>query len=724
MAAFRFVLVFLAACGSTSVSTELPDPPDRDPDGEAPRAPIAKQIPHELTAHGHTRNDPYYWMRDDDRDDPEVLAHLRAENEYADAVLAPLADFREALFQEIVARIPQDDTTVPSLEDGYWYYTRVEAGKEYPVHCRKEGSLDAPEQVILDANQRAEGHDYYDARAVNVSVDGRVLAWAEDTVSRRIYTIRFRDLTTGQDLPDVIEGAAPDLVWALDHRTIFYVKKEEGTLREYRVYRHELGTDPANDPLVYEERDAEFYVSLSRSRSREFVFVGCYQTLSHEFFAIDARRPASAPRSVLPREENHEYFVDHANGRFYILTNWQARDFRFMSVEPRRSADKSAWREEIPLREGVLLEDVELFQNFLVANERRDGISRVRVIPWARGGRANNDGAHDVAFEETAYTSSIGDNPEFRTDTVRLGYTSMTTPASVIDYRMDSRDRELKKQERVVGEFDRERYATERVTARARDGTSVPISIVHRRDLDRSRPQPLLLYAYGSYGYSMDPTFSSPRLSLLDRGMIFAIAHVRGGQEFGRAWYEDGKLLHKLNTFTDFIDCAEHLVSEGYTAADRLYANGGSAGGLLMGAIANMRPDLFAAIVADVPFVDVVTTMLDETIPLTTFEYDEWGNPNDEQYYRYMLSYSPYDNVAAQAYPNMLVLTGLHDSQVQYWEPAKWVARLRAMKTDDHRLLFSVDMAAGHGGASGRFRRHRETALVYAFLLDQAGVRQ
>jgi oligopeptidase B len=716
--------LFSAACGSTPVTTERPDEPDRDPDAEGPRPPIAKQVPHELTAHGHTRSDPYYWMRDDDRDDPEILAHLRAENEYSEAVLAPLADFRERLFQEIVARIPQDDTSVPSLEDGYWYYTRVEAGKEYPVYCRKEGSLDAPEQVILDANQRAQGHDYYDARAVHVSVDGRTMAWAEDTLSRRIYTIRFRDLTTGQDLPDVIEGAAPDLVWALDNRTIFYVKKEEGTLREYRVYRHELGTDAANDPLVYEERDAEFFVSLSRSRSREFVFVECYQTLSHEFFAIDARRPATPPRSVLPREENHEYFVDHANGRFYILTNWQARDFRLMSVEPRRSADKNAWREEIPLRAGVLLQDVELFQNFLVANERRDGISRLRVIPWARGGRANNDAAHDVAFDETAYTSSIGDNPEFRTDTLRLGYTSMTTPASVFDYRMDTRDRELKKQERVEGDFDRARYTTERIDARARDGTSVPISIVYRRDLDRSRPQPLLLYGYGSYGYSMDPTFSSPRLSLLDRGVIFAIAHVRGGQEFGRAWYEDGKLLHKLNTFQDFIDCAEHLVREGYTASDRLFANGASAGGLLMGAVANMRPDLFAAIVSDVPFVDVVTTMLDETIPLTTFEYDEWGNPNDEQYYRYMLSYSPYDNVSAQGYPHMLVLTGLHDSQVQYWEPAKWVARLRERRTDDRKMLFVVDMAAGHGGASGRFRRHRETALVYAFLLDLAGARE
>jgi oligopeptidase B len=681
--------------------------------------PIAKQVPYQHREHGVVREDPYFWMRSDDRSDPEVLAHLRAENDYAEAVMEPLAGFREALFEEIVARIPKDDESVPYRLDGYWYYRRVEEGKEYPIYCRKEGSLEADEEIILDANAEAEDHEYYAARGLTVTVDGKILAYAEDTVSRRVYTVRFRDLETGENLADVIEGTTGQLVWALDDRTIFYIKREEGTLRAHQVWRHVLGTEPSEDVMVYDETDAEFLLGISRSRSRDYVLIGSFQTLSHEYRYVDARNPTSDPVLFLDREEEHEYDIDHFDGRFWIRTNWQARDFRLMSVEPGRSDDKENWREEIPARDGVHFRGFELFDDHLVVEERREGIARLRVIPWA-----DRDSAHEISFEESAYYADIGTNSEPDTTTLRLDYSSMTTPWSVYDYDMESRQMTLMKRDRVEGDFDPEAYATTRLTATAHDGTSVPISLVYRRDLDRSRPRPLLLYGYGAYGYSLDPTFSSTRISLLDRGVIYAIAHIRGGQEMGRAWYEDGRLLNKRHTFEDFIDCARYLVDEGWTAPDRLFAHGGSAGGLLVGAVANMAPELFLAIVADVPFVDVVTTMLDETIPLTTFEYDEWGNPNEREYFDYILSYSPYDNVTAQDYPNMLVITGLHDSQVQYWEPMKWVARLRERKTDDNRLLFSVNMDAGHGGASGRFRRHKETALTYAFLLDLLEIRQ
>jgi oligopeptidase B len=686
---------------------------------DSPKPPIAREVPHTLQTHGVRREDPYYWLRDDARTSPEVLAHLRAEADYAQAQLAPLEDLRTELYDEIVARIPKDDSSVPYFLDGYWYYSRVEKDREYAVHCRRRGTLEAAEQIILDENLRAEGHDYYATGALSVSVDGKTLAYAEDTVSRRIYSIRFRDLDSGRDHEEVLQGTSGALVWALDHRTLFYVKRDPSTLRAHQVFRHVLGTPQAQDVLVYDEQDEEFYVGIARSRSRDFVLIGSYQTLSHEYRTVDARKPDSAPVVVLPREAEHEYDVDHAHGRFYIRTNWQARDFRLMSVEPRDSADKRKWKVEIPARQGVLLTEFELFQDHLVLGERRGGLSRLRVIPWR-----DRDAAHEIEFEESAYYSSIDNNPDFASGTLRFHYTSMTTPPSTYDYDMNARTRELKKRVRVEGDFDPSRYATARIEVPARDGVQVPVSLVYRKDLDRSRPQPLLLYGYGSYGYAVDPRFSSARLSLLDRGMIFAMAHVRGGQELGRAWYDDGKLLHKLNSFHDFIDCAEHLVRQGWTRSDQLFALGGSAGGLLVAAVANMRPELFHGVVADVPFVDVVTTMLDESIPLTTFEYDEWGNPNRREYFDYMLKYSPYDNVKAQAYPHMLVLTGLHDSQVQYWEPAKWVARLRATKTDDRPLIFHVNMEAGHGGASGRFRQHEETAMIYAFLLSRAGLAQ
>ena len=703
----------LAACGTAAPVVE---PSAGPPLPQRPRPPVAKRVPHTLSAHGISRDDPYYWLRDDDRNDPEVLSYLRDENAYAEAVMAPVANLRESLYREIIARIPPDDASAPYPLDGFLYYDRVEAGKDYRIYCRKRGSTEAAEEVLIDGNARAEGHEFYDLRGLNVSRDGLTLAFAEDTLSRRLYTLRFRNLETGQDLPDAIEGTDGESVWAADNRTVFYVKKEAGTLREYQVWRHLLGTDSTADAMVYEETDEEFSLGINLSRSRDFVLIGSYQTLSHEYRTIDARRPASEPRVFLPREENHEYDIDHANGRFFIRTNWQARDFRLMSVEPANTQDKARWRVEVPAQEGVHLHDFRLFPDYLVVRERRDGIAGLRVIPWR-----DRDNAYEVAFDEPVYYADFGDNEDFSTSTLRLEYTSLTTPESVFDYDMGSRDRRLVKRERVMGDFDPGRYVTIRTNATARDGTAVPVSIVYRRDLDRSHPQPLLLYGYGSYGYSMDPWFSSARLSLLDRGVIYAIAHIRGGQEMGRAWYEDGKLLSKRNTFNDYIDCAEHLVREGYTAPDRLFAQGGSAGGLLVGAVVNMRPDLFFGAIAQVPFVDVVTTMLDESIPLTTFEYDEWGNPNERVYYDYMMSYSPYDNVTAQGYPHMLVLAGLHDSQVQYWEPAKWVARLRATKTDDKLLLFSVDLDAGHGGASGRFRRHRETAKIYAFLLGLIG---
>lgn len=681
--------------------------------------PVARQEPHELRAHGEVRQDPYYWMRDDERQDPEILAHLEAESAYANHELAPLQSFRETLYEEIVARIPQDDASVPYRKNGYWYYVRYEEGREYAIYCRKadgESWETSEEEVVLDVNTLAEGHEYFAIGGLSLAQNAEILAFGEDTLSRRIYTLRFRNLTTGEMLPDVIEGTTGSSVWAADHQTVFYVKREEGTLRAYQVWRHRLG-DASGDSLVFEESDAEFSVGVGLTRSEEYVLIASHQTTTNEYRYIDASSPTDAATVLLAREEGHEYSADHALGRFFIRTNWEARDFRLMSTTPAESQDKAQWREEIPARGDVHLRGFELFEGHLVVTERHAGIARVRVMPWAE-----RDSAHTITFDEEVYSANLGRNSEFATQTLRLSYTSMITPQSVFDYDMNARTRVLKKRARVGGGYDAAEYMTYRSTATARDGTAVPISIVHRQDLDRSAGAPLLLYGYGSYGYSLDPGFNSARFSLLDRGFIFAIAHIRGGQEMGRAWYEDGKLLNKMNTFTDFIDCGEHLVNEGVTSPGQLFAQGGSAGGLLVGAVANMRPDLFHGIVAQVPFVDVVTTMLDESIPLTTFEYDEWGNPNDRQYYDYMMSYSPYDNVSAQSYPHMLVMTGLHDSQVQYWEPMKWVARLRERNTGTGQLLFAVNMEAGHGGSSGRFHRHLETALVQAFLLSHVGI--
>jgi oligopeptidase B len=683
---------------------------------DASTPPTPPREPKTLTAHGHERVDDYYWMRDDDRQDPRVLAHLQAETDYAKAWLAPRQGLQATLYDEIVGRIAKDDESVPVHLDGYWYYVRFVPGGEYPLYCRRQGTMDAPEHVFFDANRAADGEAYYQVTGLTVTRDGRTLAYAEDKVSRRVYDLRFRDLTTGEDHPEVIPGTSGDAAWALDHRTVFYVKKEEGTLREYQVWRHVLGTDPADDECVFEETDPEFHLGVWRTKSRAYVVIGSFQTVTTEMRFLPADDPEGHFRVFLPRERHHEHSIDHADSRFYVRTNWEAQNFRLMSVAPETSADKSTWREEIPHRPDVFLRSFEVFQEHLVVGERRDGLARIRVIPWA-----DREAAHEVGFDEEVFHTDLGANPDFQTTTLRFHYTSLTTPGSVFDYEMNARTRVLKKREKVLGDFDPGRYETHRVVATARDGTRVPVSIVHRRDLDRSKPQPLLQYGYGAYGISMDPAFASPRLSLLDRGFIYAIAHIRGGQELGRPWYEAGKLAHKQNTFSDFIDVTRHLQAEGWTTPDQTFALGGSAGGLLMGAVANQAPELYRGVVAQVPFVDVVTTMLDESIPLTTFEYDEWGNPNEEAAYHRMLAYSPYDNVAPQDYPYLFVLTGLHDSQVQYWEPAKWVARLRATKTDDRPVLFHCNMDAGHGGASGRFRRHEETAMVFTFLLHHTG---
>ncbi len=675
----------------------------------------AKVIPHELEQHNHVRVDNYYWLRE--RDNPDTVAYLEAENRHTEKAMAHVQPLEAALFEEIKGRIKQTDMSAPYRRDDYYYYTRYQEGQEYPLYARKRESLENPEELMLDVNVLAEGHEFFAVGRLAVSSGQDLLAYAEDARGRRIYTIRFKNLATGETLPDVIPAVTSNMTWANDNRTLFYARQDPETLRSDRIYRHVLGTDPAEDVLVYDETDDTFSAHVFKTKSKRYIMIVSSQTLSSEYRYLDAGDPTGALTSFLPRERGHEYAVDHFENRFFIHTNHEARNFRLMST-PLDRTGKEHWEEVIPHRPDVLLEGFEVFRDHLVLEERRDGLVRIRVIPW--------DGSqeHYLEFGEPAYLAGTSVNLEFDTTVLRYGYTSMTTPSSVYDYDMVTREKTLLKQEEVLGGFDAADYRTERLHATAADGVRVPISLVYRKGMERNGRSPLLLYGYGSYGHSLDAGFGSARLSLLDRGFVFAIAHVRGGEEMGRPWYEDGKLLKKKNTFTDFIACAGHLIEQRYTSRDRLFAMGGSAGGLLMGAVVNLRPELFEGVVAQVPFVDIVTTMLDPDIPLTTGEYDEWGNPNDKEYYDYMLSYSPYDNVEAREYPHMLVTTGLHDSQVQYWEPAKWVAKLRATKTDHNRLLLKTNMEAGHGGASGRFKRYREIALEYAFLLDLAGIRE
>ncbi|MEJ2190128.1 MAG: S9 family peptidase, partial [Acidobacteriota bacterium] len=632
------------------------------------------------------RIDDYYWLRE--RDNPQVMDYLDAENAYTDAMMAGTQALQEELFEELKNRIQPDESTVPALFHGYYYYKRYEEGQEYPIYCRKESSLDAPEEVILDVNRVAEGHDFCSVAGDGgaVSPDSQLLAWAVDTVGRRKYTVHVTDLETGEELTDVIPEVTGNLAWANDNRTLFYSKQDSETLRSYQVYRHELGTVPATDVLVYEEPDPTFEVYVWKTRSERFIMVDSEQTLASEYRVLDADDPAGELTLVAPRERGVEYSVAHVGDRFIIRTNLDAENFRLMEA-PVASPDREHWRELIPGREDVFLEGVEVFKTFMVVTDRRDGLRHLRIVPWDGGEE------YQIKFDEPAYATWVDDNPEFDTGFLRYGYSSLNTPETIYDLDLETHKRT--------------------------DGARVPISLVLRKGLERDGSNPLLLYGYGSYGASMEAWFRSDVVSLLDRGFVYAIAHVRGGQELGRQWYEDGKLLNKKNTFTDFIDCGRFLVDEGYTAPDRMFAMGASAGGLLMGAVANMAPELFRGIIADVPWVDVVTTMLDDTIPLTTGEFDEWGDPKQREYYDYMLAYSPYDNVTAQDYPAMLVVTAFQDSQVQYWEPAKWVAKLRAAKTDSNPLLFKCEMAsAGHGGVSGRFNRYHETALEYAFILE------
>lgn len=672
--------------------------------------PIAKKVPHETIIHGDTTVDNYFWLRDMDRKDPEIIQYLEDENTYTDVEMKDTEDLQEELFQELKGRVKQTDESVPYLMEGFYYYTRYEEGKEYPIYCRKEGSLDSKETILLDGNKLAEGLSYHQIGGFGISFNKELIAYAEDTLSRRIYTIKIKNIDSEEYLKDEIEGTSGNFVWANDNKTIFYTRKEETTLRSYKIFKHTIGTDPSSDEMVYHEEDATFNIGIGKSKSKKWLMIHSSSTVSDEYQLLRADDPNGKWNLMQERQRDLEYGMAHYKDQFYILTNHEAKNFRLMSVNE-NAPQLENWKEVIPHRENVLLEDIDVFSDFLVLSEKSNAQGSLRVINWT----SNEE--HYIEFDEEIYTAATSINPDFDSKTLRLSYQSLTTPPSVIDYHMITKDKEVLKEKEVLGDFDKSNYESKRIWVAAEDGAEVPVSLVYCKGTKFSAETPLLLYGYGSYGHTIEPYFSPSRLSLMDRGFTFAIAHIRGSQTMGREWYEDGKMLKKKNTFQDFIDCADYLVKENYTSPSHLYAMGGSAGGLLMGAIINMRPKLWNGIIAAVPFVDVVNTMLDESIPLTTGEFDEWGNPKDEEYYNYIKSYSPYDNVETKYYPNMLVTTGLHDSQVQYWEPAKWVAKLRDMKTDDNLLLLKTNMEFGHSGASGRFEAYREIALEYAFLL-------
>ena len=670
--------------------------------------PKAIKIPHKLTKHGHTRMDEYFWMRD--REDPKVSEYLNAENAYTEEMMSDCRELRDQLFTEIVARIKKDDSTVPFHRKGYYYYSRFEGKSEYPVYCRRKGSLDAPEEIILDVNKLAEGKSYCSVGGVSVSPDSNMIAYGTDFVSRRLYTICFKNLSNGQQFDVEIPNTSGGLAWGNDNKTVFYTLKDTETLRSYRIMRHVLGTPVETDVEVFCETDEAFSAGVLKTKSDKFLLIETSSSTSSEYLMLEADSPADEFRILQKREKDHEYDVIHHKDSFYILTNYKAKNFRLMQT-PDHKTEKKNWKEVIAHRNDVLLEDAEIFDDFIALGERRDGLVQMRII------NRNTKEDYYLDFGEEVYVADFSVNPESDSRILRYSYSSMTTPASVIDFDMITKAKTVRKQQAVIGTFSAADYEAKRLWVPARDGKKVPVSLVYRKGFVADGNSPLLLYGYGSYGITIDPGFSSVRLSLLDRGFVYAIAHIRGGEELGREWYDDGKMLNKKNTFFDFIDCAEYLVKQKYTSNSKLFAMGGSAGGLLIGAVMNMRPDLFRGMIAAVPFVDVVTTMLDDSIPLTTGEYEEWGDPNKKKYYQYMLSYSPYDNVESKEYPNLLVTTGLHDSQVQYWEPAKWVARLRDMKKDNNLLLFHINMEAGHGGASGRFEAYKETALEYAFFL-------
>lgn len=673
--------------------------------------PVAEKKAVNLEKHNDIRVDNYFWMNE--RDHPEVIDYLERENDYYEKMTAHTKDFQKELFEEMKGRIKEDDASVPFKSNGYWYYNRYELGKDYPVLCRKKDSLSSKEIVIFDNNVMAKGHSYFSQAGYTVSEDNTIAAFGIDTVSRRQYTIQFKNLETGELYPEKIENTTGRAVWANDNKTVYYSRKDAETLRSNQIFKHILGTDVASDELIFQEDDETFYSYVYKTKSKKYIVIGSSSTLTSEFRFAPAEEGTSKFAVFQERTRGLEYSIAHFENDFYILTNKdKATNFKLMKTSD-AATQKEHWEEVIAHREEVLLEDIDIFKDFLVVSERENGLNKIRITSW------DKKVDYYLPFDNETYTAFSTTNVDFDTTVLRYSYNALNTPSSVIDFDMVTMEKTVMKEQEVLGgTFNKDNYVMERVWATARDGVKVPVSMVYHKDTKKDGNAPLLQYAYGSYGSTIDPSFSSIRLSLLDRGFIYAIAHIRGGEYLGRQWYEDGKLLKKKNTFTDFIDVSKHLIKEGYTSEAHLYASGGSAGGLLMGAVINMAPELYNGVIASVPFVDVVTTMLDDTIPLTTGEYDEWGNPNDKEYYEYMKSYSPYDNAFAKAYPNTFVNTGYHDSQVQYWEPAKWVARMRETNTGDNTILFHCNMDAGHGGASGRFEALKEVAQEYAFLLD------
>jgi oligopeptidase B len=709
------ILATLAACEKNMNSIATATRTESEP-----LAPVAARKPHQVTSPNGIREDEYYWLRDDKRENPEMLAYVKAENRYADAKLAHVKPLETKVYGEIVGRLQQDDSTVPYLMNGYWYYRRFETGKEYPVYARRKGARDAPEEVLLDGNAMAQGHDFFEIGDIAISPDSRMLAWAEDTVGRRQYVLRVMEIAARKVHPIALANVENNIVWAGDNRTFLYIEKDPETLLGFKVRKHAIDgsnhSDVAADPLVWEQKDTSFYTSVGKTKDEKYLWIGTQSTVSSEIWYADAADPRLEFAVFLPRERDHEYQVEHANGRWVVRTNWRAKNFRIVEVRPGDEANRDRWLDLVPHREDAFVDTFDVARNFLSVEEHSGGLRKLRVRPWSGGKDVM------IAADEPSYTMALDVNREFDSDTVRYTYTSMVTPRTTYEFDVKTGKRELLKREPVLGGYDPANYATEFAWATARDGTKVPVSIVYRRTVARDGTAPLLQIGYGAYGSTYDPEFSYLLPSLLDRGFVVAIAHIRGGQEMGRAWYENGKLLNKKNTFTDFIDVTRWLVAHKYADPHRVFALGRSAGGLLMGAIANMAPAEYRGIVMGVPFVDVVTTMLDESIPLTTNEFDEWGNPKEKRYHDYMLSYSPYDNLGRHDYPALFVHSGLWDSQVQYFEPTKYVARLRARRTGDSLVVLRTNMEAGHGGKSGRYEHYREYAEQYAFILDQAAI--
>ena len=693
------------------------------------KPPIADKKPHRTLVHGQDRVDNYHWIRLTDKQKlaknnegwpdkqtMEVVSYINKENDYTRNKLKHTEKLQKKLYNEIVGRIKKDDTSIPYFDNGYWYYTKYEKGYEYPIYCRKKESLENEEEILMDVNQWAKGHDYFSLRNLSVSPNNKLLAFSVDTLSRRIYTIKIKNLETGKLLNDEIHGTEGSAAWANDNSTFFYTLKNKTTLLSEKIARHRLGDLQSEDEIVFTENDDSFYIGVYRSKSDKYIIIYNSSTLFSDYHILNADNPSGTFRQFSPREEEHEYSIEHFKDKFYIVTNWNATNFRLMETSE-KSTVKQSWSEVIPHRKDVLLNDIDVFSKHLVISERKDGLPQIRII------NQDNGNEHYIDFGEEAFSAYTSINPSFNTSLLRYQFSSLTTPSSTYDYNMDSKESKLLKRSEVVGGYESDKYQSERLYVTVRDGNKVPISIVYKKGLNKDGKNNLLLYAYGSYGSTIDPSFNSNRLSLLDRGFIYAIAHIRGSQTYGRQWYEDGKMFNKINTFNDFIDCSKFLIQEKYTDPNHLFAMGGSAGGLLMGAVVNMAPDLYKGVIAAVPFVDVINTMMDPSIPLTSNEWDEWGDPRNKKEYDYIMKYSPYDNVSKINYPNMLVTAGYFDSQVQYWEPVKWVAKLREYKTGENELYLYTNMDAGHGGKSGRFRRYKELALNYAFLIDLAGIK-